>query len=134
MMQSYARNEGEFLQLYQSFILAHLLMPALSGYAVEHGAYPDRLEDAFGPLGRVNEEAWRSVLTGEPMVIGERKSSTCIFYERTEDGNHYELYVPLFGAGAEKPLGLNQSEFRREEYCAGKYFRYTSKTTYSYAL
>jgi len=134
MMQSYARNEKEFLQLYRSWILGHLLLPALEGYHLGYDVYPERLEDAFAALGELNEEAWVSVMTGEPLEIGDRRDGTCIFYERTEDGQGYELLIPLYGAGTEKPIGVNKSEFYEKKYIGGKYFRFTDKMTYSYGL
>jgi len=124
MMLSYARNDKEFLQLYCSDILGHVLKPELHAYKAVYKRYPERLEEVFPIFGSPNSEAWTSPMTGEEMLIGDKPDGSCIYYRATEDGKGYELLIPLYGAGTEKPMGLDECEFDAMKYSAGKYFRF----------
>jgi hypothetical protein len=135
MMLSYARDEKEFLQLYSSYILGHVLKPALHAYKLIYKQYPERLEDVFPILsGSKNSEAWVSPMTGEEMVIGDKPDGSCVCYRATEDGQGYELLIPLYGAGTEKPMGLDECEFDPRKYSAGKYFKFAHNIAEGWGL
>jgi len=135
MMLSYARDEKEFLQLYCSNILGHVLKPELQAYKAIYERYPERLEDVFPILlGSKNSEAWISPMTGEEMVIGDKPDGSCVYYRATEEGKGYELLIPLYGAGTEKPMGLDECEFDPRKYSAGKYFKFAHNIAEGWGL
>lgn len=132
-VRAHSKNAADCEQLMWSHDLAGILSMGAHSYEGANGIFPGTPQELVAFLGPVNEEAWVAPATGNPVSFVDEYDGENVCYKPSPDLEHFELIVPLFGAGLEQrgqPRGPEWGP--RSGYYAGNYFMYTDEMMLSY--
>jgi len=127
-VRAHSKNAADCEQLMWSHDLAGILAIGAERFEGANGRFPSTHQELIAFLGPVNGEAWVAPATGNPVSFVNEYDGRNILYKPSPDLKHFELIVPLFGAGLEQrgePRGPQWGP--HNGYYAGRYFMYTDE-------
>ena len=126
--RAHSRDAADYEQLIWSLDLAKVLAWGALQFEDANGRFPANPQELIDFLGPVNEEAWIAPATGKAVWFVAEYDGENVSYTPSPDLKHFELIVPLFGAGAEKRGLPRGPQWGADNgYYPGLYFRYTDE-------
>lgn len=121
-LKAYSENDKEWRQLCWARSLATTIAYDVQAYRLQNPQNPEypTLEELLEFAGEVNPAAWISPLTGYYMKLQPYQSTMDPYY--LGGGDSWELTVPLFGAGGNKP-NAHSFFFTGKHFKPGEYMR-----------
>ncbi len=121
-LKAYSESNEEWRQLCWARSLATTIAHAVQAYRLQNPHNPEypTLEELLEFAGKVNPAAWNSPLTGYYMKLQPYQSTMDPYY--LGGGDSWELTVPLFGAGGNKP-NAHSFFFTGKHFKPGEYIR-----------